>query len=167
MAQNFWNTFFLLFLDYISETPQFVLSKQGKTQLVDSGGNIYYKHKGSQNNGKTSWKCTSYFKTKCKACFTTDDTSLCVLKSNKEHNHWVPKKWLKTTINTFILEITISNSPVFSEQKSEYNLMKKGLFWKFIVTQTFEVLFLLFVFRLHFGNPAIYFEQARKNATCG
>ena len=83
--------FFLLFLDSISETPQFVLSKQGKTQLVDSGGNIYYKHKGSQNNGKTSWKCTSYFKTKCKACFTTDDTSLCVLKSNKEHNHWAEK----------------------------------------------------------------------------
>ena len=77
------------------------MSKQGKTQLLDSGWNICYKHKGSQNNGKTSWKCTSYFKTKCKACFTTDDTSLCVLKSNKEHNHWVPKKGLETTINTF------------------------------------------------------------------
>ena len=96
--------FFLLFLDSISETPQFVLSKQGKTQLVDSGGNIYYKHKGSQNNGKTSWKCTSYFKTKCKASFTTDDTSLCVLKSNKEHNHWAEnskKKGLETIMNTF------------------------------------------------------------------
>jgi len=37
-----------LLLDSIYETPQFVLSKQGKTQLVDSGGNLYYKHKGSQ-----------------------------------------------------------------------------------------------------------------------
>ena len=102
-SQDFWNTFFLLFLDYISETPQFVLSKQGKTQLVDSGGNIFYKHKGSQNNGKTSWKCTSYFKTKCKACFTTDDTSLCVLKSNKEHNHWAENsnKDLETIMKTF------------------------------------------------------------------
>ena len=76
--------YFFLFLDSISETPQFILSNHGKTQLVDSGGYIYYK--SNQYNGKTSWKCTSY-KMKCKARFTTDDVSLHVLKSNKEHNH--------------------------------------------------------------------------------
>ena len=77
--------FFLLFLDSISETPQFVLSNHGKTQLVDSEGYVYYK--SNQYKGKTSWKCTSCYKLKCKARFTTDDTSLGVLKSNKEHNH--------------------------------------------------------------------------------
>ena len=85
MAARFLKYFFLLFLDSISETPQFILSKQGKMQLVDSGGYVYYK--GSQSNGKTYWKCTSCYKIKCKARFITDDTSLGILKSNKEHNH--------------------------------------------------------------------------------
>ena len=83
---DFWNySFSYLFLDSISETPQFVWSKQGKPQLLDSEGYIYYK--GSQHNKNTYWYCSSNYKTKCKARFIIDDTSLCVVRYTTEHNH--------------------------------------------------------------------------------
>ena len=72
-------------LFFLFSPLKFIFSNHGKTQLVDSGGYVYYK--SNQYNGKTSWKCTSCYKMKCKARFTTDDVSLHVLKSNKEHNH--------------------------------------------------------------------------------
>ena len=78
----------LLILDFLLDKPQFVLSKKGNPQLLDSRGYRYIKNgKGTYNDEKIAWYCSSYRKLKCYARVITDITSQKIVKYNNEHIH--------------------------------------------------------------------------------
>ena len=71
------------FLDLISDVPQFISSKMGNLQLLDSMGFIYIKHR--TNGSKTHWECNGRRKFGCKTRFQTVEGK--IIRQNVEHNH--------------------------------------------------------------------------------
>ena len=75
--------FDFVFLDLISDVPQFISSKMGNLQLLDSMGFIYIKHR--TNGSKTHWECNGRRKFGCKTRLQTVEGK--IIRQNVEHNH--------------------------------------------------------------------------------
>ena len=81
-------TFFdFVFLDAISDVPQFVLTKMGNLQLLDSKGYIYNKCQTPPGiTTKVHWECNGRRKFGCRIRVKTIEGKI-VSELNLEHNH--------------------------------------------------------------------------------
>ena len=78
-----WNFVKFCFLDSISDVPQFISTKHGNLQLLDSKGYIYNKER--TRGTKTHWDCTGRRKFGCKTRLATVEGKIVTQKSS--HNH--------------------------------------------------------------------------------
>ena len=72
-----------VFLDSISDVPQFISTKHGNLQLLDSKGYIYNKER--TRGTKTHWDCTGRRKFGCKSRLVTLEGK--IVNQTKVHNH--------------------------------------------------------------------------------
>lgn len=72
-----------VFLDLISDVPQFISTKMGNLQLLDSMGFIY--NKDRTVGSKTHWECNGRRRFGCKTRLQTVEGKITFKKV--EHNH--------------------------------------------------------------------------------